>query len=173
MDEFNICPHCQKPGIFVSTRRYYSRGWPEVCRECGGLSYDRPHGMGCLFQLLIEISAPPFLLCILIASWWLKGVIAAAAIAVAILMRRKQARRKSALRFRPITQEKSRMSRRVQLSMALAAFVFAILLAWFMASRPARPSAPLKMNWKWPVRSARAFPCLIPVGTSLVPAVVL
>jgi hypothetical protein len=135
MDEFDICPHCGKPGILESPRSYYSRGWPAVCRECGRLSYDRPHGMGRLFALLVEIGRPLLLLCFLIAPWWLKGAILAVGVAAVLLIRRGHGREKPASRFRRITPEKSRMSRRVTLSMALATFGFAILLAWFTASR--------------------------------------
>jgi hypothetical protein len=170
MDELEICPHCGKRGIFDSPRRYYARGWPAVCRECGGLSYDR---RGCLFELLIKIGGLVFALCFLAELWQLIGVILAVVIAAAILMRRSQPSEKFVTRFRPITPEKSRMSRRVSLSMALAAFVGAILLAWVMASSPPeKPSPPLRIKWKWPGRRSSTYPSPIPVETVIAIAAV-
>jgi hypothetical protein len=168
MDELDICPHCGKAGIFVSARSYYSRGWPAVCRECGGLSYDRPHGMSRFFEFLLEYIRPLLLLGFVVAPWWLEGAILAVVGISVFLIVRVQRRRKGASRFNPITPEKSRMSRRVTLSMVLAAFVFAILFALFMASRPVRPSAPLKIKWHWPVRSAVIFPSEFSVETGVV-----
>jgi hypothetical protein len=55
--KLEVCPHCGTAGIFVGVRTYYSRGWPAKCRECGGLAYDRPHGvfvaLGCIPELWI------------------------------------------------------------------------------------------------------------------------
>jgi hypothetical protein len=136
-------------------------------RSNGGPSYDRPHGLGCLAGRLVEIGAPLLLVCILAASWWVKGAMMSAVIAAVVLMWRAQPREKSALRFRPVTQEKSRMSRRVSLLMVLAAFGFAMFPVWHMASRPERPSAPSRIKWAWPDRSAFTLPPKIAVGDVL------
>ena len=154
MDDIETCPHCKKPGILVSSRRYYSRGWPAVCRECGGLSYDK---MGCLSGCLVEIVSPLILLYFLAAPWWIDCAIVFALIA-AVAWARGKDREGAAARFRPITPEKSRFSRRVDLMMVVGAVACAILLAWVAASGPRSPSAPRKSKWKLPIPKACIFP---------------
>jgi len=123
--------------------------------------------MSRLFEILFEFGRPLLLLGFVIAPWWLKGVILAVGGSAFFLFVRVQRRRKGASRFNPITPEKSRMSRRVTLSMVMAAFVLAILFAFFMTSRPVSPSAPLKIKWHWPMRSGFIFRSETPVETAI------
>jgi hypothetical protein len=62
MNEIAPCPHCGQPGIIVESRRYYSRGWPATCRECGALAYDRPHGIVVTLLFFCDLLAAPLLL---------------------------------------------------------------------------------------------------------------
>jgi hypothetical protein len=165
-DDFEICPHCKKRGIFVSVRRYYSRGWPAVCRECGGLSYDRPFGIWCLSGNLTLTGVLLYFVA-MAGPWWLKGLIFSGVLALIVWIWRIHQREKSAT-FRPITPRSSRVSRQVFLGGLLAAFVFAILLSWFIASRPASPDAPFKIKLKWPTRGAFAPPSQIPIEAAAV-----
>ena len=62
MNETAICPHCDKPGIVILSRSWFSRGWPATCRECGALSYDQPHGIITFIVFGFEALGAPLLL---------------------------------------------------------------------------------------------------------------
>ena len=110
MPKLAMCPHCAKACIPAGPTRYYSRGWPAVCAECGGLSYDRETGwwiaggiviellLPCLWILGIALFPPLFLALSLAAAAWL------------ILIRwRKRLRPEPAADFklRPVTRARS------------------------------------------------------------------
>ncbi len=44
----------------MGSRRYYSRGWPAICRDCRGLAYDRPHGIVTALWFIVAWLGIPF-----------------------------------------------------------------------------------------------------------------
>jgi uncharacterized membrane protein len=131
MDDAGICPHCEKAGIFIGARTYYSRGWPARCRECGGLSFDRSRDeFGCLYELILWTIVVGLLA---LGSAIAVQVIVVLAISFLIYYWwRSRTRPKPITPFRPISAEASRRSRiltyvSLMCSVALVAVLLAVL----------------------------------------------
>ena len=132
MNETANCPHCDQPGIIVGSRRWYSRGWPATCRQCGALAYCRPHGIVTTGRVLFEVIIAPLVslvLAVLCAVYPSLFVIALVAIGFCFFYLWHQRGRHRPSRpnftFRLISPESSRLSRRLTylaIVITLAAF---------------------------------------------------
>jgi hypothetical protein len=129
MNEAIICPHCDRPGIVTGSSRYFSRGWPATCRQCGALAYDRPHGVLAAFSFLSEFIVAPILCLGLILFPRIFSVVVLSAIVFLIVRWLRQRGRPPIHRFHAISPDSSRHSRRLTyfaIFVVLAAFGLAV-----------------------------------------------
>jgi hypothetical protein len=145
MSELANCPHCNQPGIIVGSSRWYSRGWPATCRQCGLLAYYRPNAIvttvqflfKSLFKLLIFEFLAPLIFVVLCIYFPGMFFIYLLAFAVFIFYLWRQRGRsppppRPQFTFHPISPKRSRLSRRLTylaIVMALAAFGTCFLVA--------------------------------------------
>jgi len=93
----------------MSDRRYYSRGWPATCRECGALAYDRASGWTIVL--------------------WSPLLIPLTLLGLPVSLPRK---------FRPISPEASQLSRRMTMAavvIAMASIPLATILFVLLRGR--------------------------------------
>jgi hypothetical protein len=131
MSEDALCPHCQRPGIVIGSRRYFSRGWPASCRDCGALSYDRPHGIVICLRFIFELFAVPLLVLVWILFPGTFKIFALSAILILVIYgwrQRGRPRPRSTPTFRPVSAESSRLSRRLTYVAILVALLTAAAL---------------------------------------------
>ena len=130
MNEAIICPHCDRPGIVTGSSRYFSRGWPATCRQCGALAYDRPHGVLAALPFLSEFIVAPILCFGLVLFPRTFSIVALSAVVLLIVhWLRQRGRPRPIHRFHPISPASSRRSRRltyVAIFIALTAFGLAV-----------------------------------------------
>ena len=123
MDEFASCPRCGRPGLIVGSRRYYSRGWPATCRECGSLAYDRPHGIVATFRFFLDLLAAPLLVLAMVFIPATFSIVAILSVPFFVFhWWRHRGRPRRAPQFHSISPEDSRVSRRLTYLAILIAF---------------------------------------------------
>jgi hypothetical protein len=122
MSETFDCPNCGQPGIVASSHSHFSRGWPANCRICGALAYDQPPGVISAFVFAPEFTSVP--LVFLLWAFFSRTVTMVAVFGIVLFAAYDWCRRnrqRTGSRFRPISAESSRLSRRLTYLAILAA----------------------------------------------------